>query len=62
MKKKLNKLIDFIFLNKVDLLFLLGIILISIGSFKFNKILGFIVSGLMLIILSILLHFGGDEN
>lgn len=48
--------------NKIaDLLLLAGMIFISVGFFILNMIIGFIVSGLGLIVLAFLLHERGDD-
>lgn len=46
----------------VDILFLIGFILTSIGFFIFNIILGFIGTGTGLMVISYLIFKGGDED
>ena len=50
----INKLLD----NLQEVVFLCGLILISVGIFQFNVIIGLIATGVMLMGLSFLL--GGD--
>ncbi len=46
--------------NKVDILFLTGFALTSIGFFIWNTIIGFIAIGIGLMALSYLIFIGGD--
>ena len=46
----------------VDILFLIGFVLTSIGFFIWNIILGFIGTGMGLMVISYLIFKGGDED
>lgn len=52
---------NFIKENLIDIFLIIGIILISIGSFLTSVVTGFYVTGIMLILFSVIMFFlGGD--
>lgn len=47
--------------NFIDILIFIGVIFMSIGFFKLNLAIGFIATGLIIIIVAFLMSRGGDE-
>lgn len=47
--------------NFIDILIFVGVIFMSIGFFKLNLAIGFIATGLIIILVAFLMSRGGDE-
>lgn len=64
MRQAIEQVIKNIFLmiitNIVDITFVAGSILVSIGLFRLDSIIGFIGTGLLLMLVSFLLFKGGE--
>lgn len=61
MAERIGDLMNWFKKNVTDILTVIGITLISIGAFKFNTIIGFIATGLMIVMVAFLMSRVGDE-